>query len=208
MRRISMLSAALATLAVFAVPVASAAESSPIAPPVFSFHVGGAGDANGEFGCAHGIDVGSRDGIYIADGAGARVQKFNKTGVYVNQWGDFGTADGEFGYPTGLAVNSSDQVIVVDRDLDRVQMFESDGTFVRKFGATGTGDGQFDSPFAVAVDSNDRIIVGDTGNDRIQVFDSTGGFLFAFGSTGSETFGEKHFIWKVAVSEELVRAEK
>ena len=114
-----------------------------------------------------------------------RVQIFDRSGVFLDEFGSQGGGDGQFNAPYGIAVDSQDRVIVSDVVDDRVQVFDSTGQYLFQFGSPGSGNGEFIDPSGVAVNSRDQIVVADTNNDRIQVFNKNGVFIRAFGSEGT-----------------------
>jgi NHL repeat len=77
--------------------------------------------------------------IYIADGIGNtnRVEKFDKDGKYIKQWGSTGSENGQFNGVKSLAVDAQDNVYVADLGNKRIQVFDSDGNFKTSFGNVG-----------------------------------------------------------------------
>src|SRR5215831_17156777 len=69
--------------------------------------------------------------IYIADGIGNtnRVEKFDKDGKYIKQWGSTGSENGQFNGVKSLAVDAQDNVYVADLGNKRIQVFDSDGNY-------------------------------------------------------------------------------
>jgi len=132
-----------------------------------------------------GVAVDLADNIYVLDGQGQRVRKYDPAGAHLLDWGSGGSADGQFGTPQGIAVDASGNVYVADTGNNRIQKFSSTGAFSSKFGTFGSGNGEFSSPQGVTVDLSGNIYVADTGNNRIQKFNSAGAFVEAFGSAGS-----------------------
>jgi len=77
--------------------------------------------------------------IYIADGIGNtnRVEKFDKDGKYIKQWGSTGSENGQFNGVKSLAVDAQDNIYVADLGNKRIQVFDSDGNFKTSFGNVG-----------------------------------------------------------------------
>ena len=67
------------------------------------------------------------EGHSSADGANARVLKFDASGKLLLTFGRKGTADGEFDQPHALAVDSRGRLYVGDRTNDRIQIFTQEG---------------------------------------------------------------------------------
>ncbi len=144
-----------------------------------------------------GIAIDSLGNAYVTDDANNRVQKFDKNGNLITQWGRTGIRkwsdkdqsgvseeEGRFYHPRGVAVNSNGDVYVVDSGNNRIQKFDSTGRFLIQWGSPGTGSGKFRKPAGVAVDSRGYVYVVDAGNNRIQKFNSNGTFLTEWGRTG------------------------
>jgi DNA-binding beta-propeller fold protein YncE len=66
--------------------------------------------------------------IFITDGYGnRRIIHFDKTGKYVNQWGEAGTKPGQFALPHSIVADSHDRLYVADRENARIQVFDTSG---------------------------------------------------------------------------------
>src|SRR5262245_2961321 len=78
--------------------------------------------------------------IYIADGIGNtnRVEKFDKDGKYIKQWGSTGSENGQFNGVKSLAVDAQDNVYVADIGNKRIQVFDSDGNYKSSIANIGT----------------------------------------------------------------------
>jgi hypothetical protein len=78
--------------------------------------------------------------IYIADGIGNtnRVEKFDKDGKYIKQWGSTGSENGQFNGVKSLAIDAQDNVYVADIGNKRIQVFDADGNFKSQFANVGT----------------------------------------------------------------------
>ncbi len=70
-----------------------------------------------------GIAVDSQGDVYVTDTGNHRVQKFDREGNFITQWGGFGNGDGQFNFPYGIAVDAKGSVYVVDSGNTRVQQF-------------------------------------------------------------------------------------
>ncbi len=120
--------------------------------------------------------------IWVADTFNNRVQEFDGSGTYLNQFGSGGTGNGQFGEPMGGAIDASGNIWVVDYANSRVQEFNSSGTYLNQFGSFGSGNGQFSLPEGVAIDASGNIWVADAANNRVQKFNSSGTFLLGIGA--------------------------
>ncbi|MGQ0811159.1 MAG: 6-bladed beta-propeller, partial [Nitrospiraceae bacterium] len=70
-----------------------------------------------------GIAVDSAGDVYITDTGNHRVQKFDREGNFITQWGGFGNQEGQFNFPYGIVVDARGSIFVVDSSNTRVQQF-------------------------------------------------------------------------------------
>ncbi len=139
----------------------------------------------GQFYSPSSVVIDDQSNIYITDMGNDRVQKFDKTGAFLMQFGSKGANEGQFSGPSGISLDSNGNIYVVDSDNYRVQKFDSNGNFLMKFGSSGSANGQFNGASGIVLDTLGNIYVVDTWNHRVQKFDSNGTFLMTFGSNGT-----------------------
>lgn len=175
--RRSALAVALTLIVMILVPTA-------LASITFTLKWGTSGTANGEFLTPAGINVDSAGNVFVAEGNGNRVQKFDNNGNFIRKFGFPGDVDGGFVSPSGVAVDPVGRIYVTDQFTNRVSKFDSTGIFLTTWGGTGSSSGKFLGPSGVAVDSAGDIYVSDTNNHRIEKFDSGGVFIMSWGSNG------------------------
>ncbi len=91
---------------------------------------GGAGHASsalaqepGQFRSPWGITVDGNGDVFISDTGNQRIQKFDRDGNFLTQWGGFGNGKGQFNFPYGLSVDARGHLFVVDSGNMRVQHF-------------------------------------------------------------------------------------
>jgi len=77
----------------------------------------------GQFRSPWGIAIDDAGGVYVSDTGNQRIQKFDREGNFITQWGGFGTREGHFNFPYGLTVDNRGNVFVVDSGNMRVQQF-------------------------------------------------------------------------------------
>lgn len=150
--------------------------------------IGGvASSGDGGFSEVLGTAIASDGSIYVVDEKNSRVQKFDKAGNYVSQFGGAGNTDGKFNRPSGVALDSQGNVWVTDRSNNRIQKFDKDGKFVKTVGTlvATNSNGDFSQPIGIVIDAADNIYVVDLGNDRVQKLDKDGKFIKVIGSKGS-----------------------
>lgn len=143
-----------------------------------------------------GMAFDAQDNLYVIDGSNHRIQKFDRDGKFLLQWGGMGDQDGQFifrngaEHPGAIAINAQGLVYVADYK-GIVQVFDGQGNFLRKWGGgRGLGDGQFITPRCMAFDKQGYIYMSDGDSDehegifRIQKFDADGNFLFKWSIQG------------------------
>ena len=132
-----------------------------------------------------GIGLDAKGTVYVADSANNRVQKYNRVGKHLLEWGKQGNSDGQINNPYDVAVDAQGTVYVADFGNNRIQRFSSTGNFLGTWGVKGTGNGEFDGPAGVAVDGQGNVYVAEMANHRLQKFTSTGQFLAKWGGPGN-----------------------
>jgi DNA-binding beta-propeller fold protein YncE len=70
-----------------------------------------------------GIAIDGAGDVYVTDTGNHRIEKFDKEGNFITQWGGFGNGDGQFNFPYGIAVDAKGSVFVIDSGNTRVQQF-------------------------------------------------------------------------------------
>ena len=139
----------------------------------------------GRFHHPRGVVSDSKEYIYVADSGNNRIQKFDKEGTFILEWGGPGSTRGTFNEPVGLAVDSRGYIYVADSGNSRIQKFEPNGTFVTHWGDMGSEDGQFKAPVAVATDIYRNVYVADSLNNRVQIFESDGTYIAELETRGA-----------------------
>jgi DNA-binding beta-propeller fold protein YncE len=118
---------------------------------------GGKGAGPGQFNVPHSIAIDSKGRIYVADRSNNRIQIFDRSGKFLNQWTNFGT-------PWGLFIKG-DSIYVVDGTANNCLLIAStkDGKVREKIEGLSNAT-------AVAVDSNDNIYVGEVNGTNVKKF--------------------------------------
>lgn len=97
------------------------------------------------------IDVDASGNVYVAEFFAGRVQKFDRYGTYLVEFGTAGSGNGQLTHPYGVAVDGNGNVFVTEFSLNRVTKFDSNGNFLTIWGSLGSGNGQFNQPVDVAL---------------------------------------------------------
>jgi len=164
--------------------------------PKETLKIGMQGRASGLLSSPRGICCDSTGNIYVADYGNDRVQKFDRNGNFIYEFGTFawdetdtskntvGTSNAvTFNEPVGVAVTNKN-IFVSEKGNNRIQKFDKDGNFVLIFGGEGRATGRLSSPAGIATDSSNYLWVCDSKNDRVQKFDTNGNFMLEIGGFG------------------------
>lgn len=100
------------------------------------------------------------EGHSSADGANARILKFDPTGKLIASWGKKGTGPGEFDQPHALAMDSRGRLFVGDRGNNRIQILDQAGKVLDIWY-------QFSRPSGIYIDKNDVIYVADSESGSV-----------------------------------------
>ena len=68
------------------------------------------------------VDPRNRD-LYVVDTGNNRVQRFNRDGAFLSEFGGMGAGQGQFNQPQGIAVDREGYVYVADSNNNRIQKF-------------------------------------------------------------------------------------
>jgi DNA-binding beta-propeller fold protein YncE len=138
----------------------------------------------GQFKRPHGITLGPRDTLFLADDGGHAIYQFTLEGKLLMTIGTPGKAaefmSGQpFNQPTKVARDpKSGELFVSDGYGNaRVHKYTADGKYLSSWGGPGMGPGEFNLPHSVALDKEGRLFVADRENLRIQIFNREGKFL-------------------------------
>ncbi len=139
----------------------------------FEFQWGTKGSGPGQFDLPHGIALDDDGRVYVADRSNSRVQVFDGSGAYLDQW-----KSPELGRPYGVSIGPNGKAYVIDGgdqpdeppDRSRAFRLSSDGTIEATFGQYGNYDGQFMLGHDIAVGSQGEVFVVDTWGNRVQKF--------------------------------------
>jgi prepilin-type N-terminal cleavage/methylation domain-containing protein len=173
--------------------------------------IGSYGSGNGQFILPYGVSVDGSGNIWVADTGNFRIQEFNSSGTYLNQFGTQGYSAGQFHHPNYMTFDISGNLWVMDGDTSRAQEYSSSGSYISEFGGvTGPANGQFQyAPLGAAIDAKGNFWLTDYGNNRIEVLSGSGTYLSGIGagynglggsvgSSGSAN-GQFYAPWGIAV---------
>jgi len=124
-----------------------------------------------------GIGADAEGGFFVTLIDSARIVEFDRSGEYVQHWGERGTDPGNLLSPTGVDVDRlSGHVYVIDRARLRLIAYGDDGTFLWEVPVL--------NPVSISVDPDGRVVVTTFG--PIARFTSEGEYLGQAGSRGQD----------------------
>ncbi|KPK90947.1 MAG: hypothetical protein AMJ94_08125 [Deltaproteobacteria bacterium SM23_61] len=138
----------------------------------------------GQFKRPHGITLGPKDTLFLADDGGHAIYQFTLEGKLLMTIGTPGKAaefmSGQpFNQPTKVARDPKTGELFISDGYGnaRVHKYTADGKYLSSWGGPGMGPGEFNLPHSVVLDKEGRLFVADRENLRIQIFNREGKFL-------------------------------
>jgi YYY domain-containing protein len=158
-------------------------EPLPVAPirAVGNAFTGGRGQDPGFFHEPRGIDVTPGGDLLVVDFRNARLQRFDRSGVFLASYGRPGSGPGEMNDPSDVAAGADGLVYLLDTWNNRVQLLDDTGRMVAAWEGPNPG---FYGPRGIAW-SPEGIAVTDTGNSRVVIFRPDGTVSAATVAKGS-----------------------
>jgi DNA-binding beta-propeller fold protein YncE/4-amino-4-deoxy-L-arabinose transferase-like glycosyltransferase len=160
-------------------PASQATPGGPapgLAEVTFATSWGSRGHGPGEFEEPRGVAVSLQGTVYVADTGNARLQVFDETGEFVDEWGE-----GILGEPFDVAVGRDGRVYVVDTEQDCLFVFSPEGSFEERWGEQLA---LFD-PRGLDVDKQGYVYIANTGGSVVIKVSPDGEVLASLGTVGS-----------------------
>jgi tripartite motif-containing protein 71 len=123
------------------------------------------------------VAVDAEGNVYVGDTDNYRVEKFDRNGKFLTQWGTQGRSDNQFTEIADIAIDNQNNVYVSDYQNDTIQKFEKSGRFLLRWGSPGFLEGQFTGAGSIVFDSQGNVLVAEVETGRLQKFDKSGRFL-------------------------------
>jgi peptidylamidoglycolate lyase len=132
------------------------------------------GMSSGQFDVPHSIALDPQGLIYVADRGNARIQIFDETGQFIEEW-----KDSSLGRPWAVRIDDRGEIFIVDGgdqnefwpDRARILKLDSQGNMLASFGSYGRKPGQFIWPHTIAIGPDGALYVGEVATGmRIQKF--------------------------------------
>jgi streptogramin lyase len=168
-------------LAVAALSLLAPAAASADLSLVTQWGTPGTGD--GQFQIPNGVVVDAAGNVYVADGNGDRIEKFDSNGTFLLKFGGPGTFNG----PGHMGIDPQGNPLIVDEGNYRVVKYSPSGTQMTQYGAFGSNPGQFrGNPRGAAADLAGNVYAIDSGaGGKVNVYAADGTFIRAFGAQGT-----------------------
>ena len=148
---------------------------------------GKSGFGPGEFHFVTDFAEDSQGNYYISEyGEHDRIQKFDKEGKFVLDWGGHGSEPGQFLRPQKMDIDEHDLVWVADAANHRVQVFDTRSgkvEIVKIWGEQGHEPGKLNYPYDILLDG-EFVYLCEFGNHRVQKFTREGQSVGWWGRNG------------------------
>lgn len=154
---------------------------SPDGAPVRTW--GSQGGGPGQFLHIQDIAVDGEGSVYAADYVNHRIQRFDPTGVFLNQWTLQGGSGS--GFPKGISAGPDGYVYVADSGNSTIQKYTSTGTFITAWMLPYATPGEGNRVGRPAITSDGLVYVPDKFGNKIAVFTTAGAFVEAWGVSGT-----------------------
>jgi DNA-binding beta-propeller fold protein YncE len=99
--------------------------------------------------------------ILVGDRENNRIQLFDDTGKYLDQWPGFA--------PFGLALDKDGQLYVADGRAHKVLRLSDSGQVLATWGQKGTAAGEFELPHMLACDAGGNLLIAEVNGKRLQL---------------------------------------
>jgi DNA-binding beta-propeller fold protein YncE len=114
--------------------------------------MGAAGDGTGQFGLIADVALDADENVYVTDKGLAKINKFDKDGVFQMAFGQIGDSIHDFVRPKGIAVDKAGRIWVVDAAPEVAKIYNPEGQLMMFFGFPGGELGNMNLPAAIIVD--------------------------------------------------------
>ena len=160
-----------------------------------------AGREPGQFGFITDCVQDSLGNYYVSEyGEFDRIQKFDRDGQFLMQWGGQGAGPGQFRRPQSLALDAHEHLWITDACNHRIQVYDAKGDqprLVRQWGTAGPQLGQLSFPYGLALDGRGHVYICEFGNHRVQKLTEEGVPVASWGQCGRQP-GELYNPWAIA----------
>ncbi len=128
-----------------------------------------------------------KDGnLLVMDTGNKRIQKFDRDGKFLAQFGVVGTMEGQFNEPVGLAVDKDGNIYVADTWNRRIQKFDANFKYISQWGVLAWDSESIVNKPYLATDADGNVYATDPEGHRVLKFSSAGSILAIWGKFGND----------------------
>ena len=106
----------------------------------------------GAFGLIADVDLDGEENVYATDKGMAKVNIFDKNGLFKKTFGEPSDSVHGFGRPKGIAVDKKGRMWIVDTAAQVAKIYNPEGELLMYWGFPGYGPGNMNLPAAIIVD--------------------------------------------------------
>jgi len=114
--------------------------------------MGAAGDGAGQFGLIADLALDADENVYVTDKGLAKINIFDRDGVFKKSFGQVGDSIYDFVRPKGITVDRSGNIWVVDAAPEVAKIYNPEGQLLMFFGLPGAGPGNMNLPATIIID--------------------------------------------------------
>jgi DNA-binding beta-propeller fold protein YncE len=144
--------------------------------------IGSPGSGPAQFDRPMGLALDHRGHLYVVDMGNNRVQKFDKDGRFLLEFGIFGSEGGQFIEPVNATAAHGFSVAVTDARNERWQTFDLEGNFL--VASAEGADERLGIPWGISRARDGRLFLSNTQDHSIVVIGLDGRVEFSFGGFG------------------------
>lgn len=122
---------------------------------------GSKGSGPGQFDLIHSVAVDAQGRIYAADRRNTRIQIFDASGKFLDEWKNTGSV-------TRLIITKDQMLWMSDANYNRIAKFDLNGKLQTYWGVTGRAPGEMDNLHNWDTDASGNLYVADGYNSRVQ----------------------------------------
>jgi DNA-binding beta-propeller fold protein YncE len=121
------------------------------------------GSGPGEFNLVHSVALDGRGRVYVGDRENRRMQIFDESGKFLNQWTHVGS-------PWAVTVTPDQRIFIADGYANQVLVTNLEGQVLGRIGSSGRLTGQFNYVHGLAVSPGGDVYTAEILNWRPQKF--------------------------------------